>query len=129
MKLFLLTLLLSITSFSVFSQEATTLTANEKIYEWYPASKIEILLATEPQTIVYWNAIYDYGFKIIEPTKNIDATTLKEVEIKDLENVNILALNIIPNDKPQYFRIKGSDKILLLRPENFIKNKIKTVTK
>lgn len=128
MKHLLLILFSAFTCFTVFAQETKSkLVVDPRIYEFYPASKVKTLLETEPEMIVFWNAIYKYGYQIVSSNKikNKNLSEFPEVIIEDMENINVMALNIYPNKEIQYFRIKGSEKILLLETEQKIKNKIK----
>ncbi len=92
MKNLLLFALFFIAASMVSAQNVESgLTADQRIYDFYPSSKIDILLKDEPQTIIMWNAILKNGIEIIEITTD-KKVIIREVEIEDIENINILAI-------------------------------------
>lgn len=101
---------------------------NPKIYDFYPESKVSIILKEEPKTILYWNAILESGFDISDaPTsKGKETASFSEIIIEDLNNVNILKMGIFPNKAFQYFRIKNTNKLLVVKPEALIKKQMST---
>jgi len=127
----ILFLLFIIGSFSVFSQNSSkNIIADSRIYDFYPTSKIEIVLKEEPSQIEYWNAIYKNGYEILdEKDVDVDIANLSEIEIVDFEKFNILKENIFPLNKVQYFKIKNTNKVLFVKTENTIKKQNKIYKK
>ena len=122
MKNLLLFALFFIAASMVSAQNVESgLTADQRIYDFYPSSKIDILLKDEPQTIIMWNAILKNGIEIIEITTD-KKVIIREVEIEDIENINILAIGLYPlKEKVQYFKIKNTTKLLMIKSEALIK--------
>lgn len=125
--LLLLTLMTLGFMYSNAQSVSNEIVANPLIFEFYPKTKVEIMLKESPQEILFWNAIYEYGYEvksIADSEKNL-AEKYKEIEIKDIENVNILGLNLFPKKGIiQYFKIKGTDKVLILKSEESIRKQL-----
>jgi len=122
-------------SFFVFlSTNAQTnvenLKADQRIYDFYPKSKIEYLLANDQSDIIYMNTVLNEAYKIkeVSEAEMVRYADYKELEIKNLKNINTLAMGIYPlKGESQIFRIKNTNKILMIMSEenvmNIIKNK------
>lgn len=128
MKHLLLFALMSFGIINVSAQKALKkIVVNPLIFEFYPANKVEIMLSDNPQEIVFWNAIYDFGYEIkdvIRSQKDL-VNKYQEIEIENFDKVNILGMNLFPmKGKNQYFKIKGTNKILTLFSEEVIKQQL-----
>lgn len=82
-------------------------------------SKKEIL-EMNTSDLSYWTYYLDNGYKIAPIPKEKPDAFPNEVKLKSLkkEDINILSLGLKPHAVvTQYYRIKGTDKILLLLNE------------
>jgi hypothetical protein len=88
---------------------------------------VEIMLSDNPQEIVFWNAIYDFGYEIKDVIKSQKDLVNKyqEIEIENFDKVNVLGMNLFPmKGKNQYFKIKDTNKILTLFSEEVIRQQL-----
>lgn len=109
--------------FSNAQSVSTEIVVNPLIFDYYPESKIEYLLKEEPEVLVYWNAIYDFGYEVktISKSESVKAESYPEVEVENLKKVNILKMNLYPKkEETQVFRIKNTNKLLILKSEKAI---------
>ncbi|MFT4644851.1 MAG: hypothetical protein ACI8ZX_001258 [Planctomycetota bacterium] len=124
-------LLFALMSFGIINASAQKalkkIVVNPLIFEFYPATKVEIMLSDNPQEIVFWNAIYDFGYEIKDVIKSQKDLVNKyqEIEIENFDKVNVLGMNLFPmKGKNQYFKIKDTNKILTLFSEEVIRQQL-----
>ena len=95
---------------------------DERLLSKFSEEQIRDFQQDHPRALEYWTFYLDNSFEIIEAPLEKDLSELEEVKIKGLKSMNILDLEItMLGQSSQKFRIKGTDKILVLySKERFI---------
>ncbi len=126
MKHLLLLVLMSF-GFMFSNAQSNEIFVNPLIFEFYPETKVEIMLKENLEEIIFWNAIYDFGYEIksISKSEKELVKNYQEVEIKDFNKINILGMNLFPmKGKNQSFKIKDTNKLLTLFSEEIIRKRL-----
>lgn len=125
-NLFILLLL----SFPIWAmaQQNTPPTADARLYDVFEANHIERLQEKNPYLINYYNYFLDHAYQIVDfpAGKNDQFPT---VEIEDLENFNIIAIQKEQHLKrggnhPTYYKIANANKLLIFYAETYFTKKL-----
>ncbi|HKL39043.1 MAG TPA: hypothetical protein VJ894_00090 [Cryomorphaceae bacterium] len=82
----------------------------------YSEERINQLLEEQPSVIEYWTYYLDHSFTIVDEQSGKSFLTDETIKIKDVENFNVLELDIyMDRKKPKAYRIKGTNKFLILK--------------
>lgn len=104
-----------VVNISAFAQSKTDF--DERLFAKFSKKELQEMNAKD---LNYWTYYLDNGYKIAPiPKEKPDAFPM-EIKLKSLnkEDINILSLDLKPHAVvTQYYRIKGTDKILLLLNE------------
>lgn len=114
---------------SLFSMVMYGQNFDERLLEKYTTAELSEMERNSPEEFEFVNLCLTKGFYIAnyssekatkggKPTDEIAG----EVVIDDIENINFFELNITPvSNRNQYFKIKGIDKLLVIRAKELIK--------
>lgn len=94
----------------------------------YTKNELAELEQNNPEKFKYINYCLDKAWYLAplpkEKMKNNDGR-IGEIEIKDIKNINFYALNLeIVKDDYQFFAIKGTEQMLVIKSEDHIKKEI-----
>ena len=105
-----------------FSQEKQMNNPLLKVY-----SEIELTLIQENEPLKYDLLVYaiDHAVYVIDFPKGKDVSIPNTISLPNT-NSSFLDLNLKIKDENQYFLIKGSDKVLVIKSFFVLKNEIKT---
>ncbi len=85
-----------------------------------------------PDTYAYWNFYTANAYQITDlPSEKSNAHEIKgTIKLSDINSVNIFDLHFTPSVKDyQYYRIEGSNKLLVIISEEQIKDRYKKSVK
>lgn len=85
-----------------------------------------------PETLAYWNYYTSNAFQLMDlPAEKKLAHEIKgTVKVADMNSVNVFDLNLIPAPKDyQYYKIEGTDKMLVILSEEQIKARYSKTSK
>ena len=116
-----------IVSFLVFSMIFSLITfaqtnekADERLLVKYSQEELNQMEKESPEMVEYLNYCLDHSFTIMEYPEE-KSPELQVVVIEDLDNINIFELNIeIDETKFVYYKIAGTDKMLVVKSKKFI---------
>ena len=107
----------------VFSAAAIAQDFDARLLVKYSKEELTKIQKEDPEQFKFLNDCLTYGYYIADlKGKNPGKEVRGEVELKDLNNVNIFALDLIPEENRYlYYKIKGQDKLLVVRSIGHIK--------
>ncbi len=85
-----------------------------------------------PETLSYWNFYVANAFQVVDlPNEKSNAHEIKgNVQIQNINLINIFDLHYLPLAKDyQYYRIEGTNKLLVILSEEQIKEKFEKTSK
>lgn len=96
---------------------------DERLLAKFSEEKIRSMKSTSPQTIAFMEYYLEQGFDIDTQVKAKPTSYRGEISIKSLarEEINLFDLDIpLPLDGPAYYRIKSTDKYLIIHPRKTV---------
>jgi hypothetical protein len=117
----LLTLLFSLFAGSSFAQQSDI---DERLLAKYSAEEVE---AMDQETLAFNTYCIEHAFEIMPfpAEKEGDAAINGARNIQDLNNINFFELNVeLKEDEYQYFKLLGTDKMLMIKPISLIKQEL-----
>ena len=110
--LFLGVFLLSISAFSQADYD-------KRLLAKFSEEKILKLQEEKPQVLNYFTYYLDNGYKLVDPKPGKDYSQYPELKLKKSGEINLFELDIEhPLNTNGYYRVKNSNKILLLIPRS-----------
>ncbi len=108
-----------LTTFLVFSAAVILAQSNydQRLLAKFDQKRIAELQSTQPQILAYWTYFLDHGYTVVDLANSREKyiPETKILRIKDLNNINILELDILPDRHlSKAYQIKGSNKLLVL---------------
>ncbi len=97
---------------------------DKRLEKKYSVEELKKIQKENPQQLEYLNFVVEKGFTIMPypKSKGTPKEISGEVEIKDLKNINIYDLGLdVLKDNWQYYKIKGTDDLLVIYSEDYIK--------
>lgn len=105
-----------------FSQQTAT-DFDQRLLAKYSAEQIRELQKTQPQLIAYWTFYLDNAYTIEDIYTEKEVPFSGTIKLKDPQSFNILASEVTMNrDKATFYRIKNSNKILVVHSGRNITN-------
>jgi hypothetical protein len=81
----------------------------------FDESQIVQFQESDSPALDYWTFYLDNSYKIVDKPEGKNVSDIEELKIKSLEKFNILDSDLAMDRlAPKYYRIKGSDKMLVL---------------
>lgn len=105
---------------------------DQRLLSKFSKSELDQMQIDNPVAYAYWNFYVTTAYQVLDLSKEKanKHETKGEVKIKDFNKINIFDLNCIPLEKDyQYFSIEGSKKLLVILPEELIKDNFVKSTK
>lgn len=88
---------------------------DERLLVMFDESQIIQFQENDSPSLDYWTYYLDHSYDIVEKPQGKNLDDVEELKIKNLEKFNILDSGIsMDRHAPKYFRIKGSDQMLVL---------------
>lgn len=117
MRLICIIIFLQLITANTFAQS----NHDPRLIESHDIEYLDRLKSKSPAYYEKLNFYLDHSYSIIDFNEKKFTTKLKTIKVKDIDNINIFLVkeaNDIHNDniKRSYFRIKGTEKILVLEP-------------
>lgn len=125
--LFLITFVLS-----VYSANGQSNSFDTRLLSKFSIAELNEMQSKSPDTYAYWNFYVANAFQVADlPSGKSNAHEIKSsVKVLDMDKVNIFDLHFVPSPKDfQYYRIEGTDKLLVIISEEQIKEKFLKSTK
>ncbi len=97
---------------------------DKRLEQKYSVAELKKIQKENPQQLQYLNFVVDKGFTVMPypKSKGTPKEILGEVTVKDLKNINIYELGLdVLKDNWQYYKIKGTDELLVIYSEDYIK--------
>ena len=118
MKKFILLQLLSLLVFPCFSQ-----LVDERLLIKFSESELLTMIDEESEKYQYYLDCLDYGCYLANyEVKKAPKEIIGELELKAISEINFFSLDIEPvSNKYLYFKLKGFDKMLVIRSIEHIK--------
>lgn len=126
-SLFIITFIL----FAGFAS-AQTSSFDQRLLSKFSKDELNDMQIKNPIAYAYWNFYVANAYQVLDLSKEKANTheTKGVVKIKDFNTINIFDLNCISLEKDyQYFSIEGSKKLLVILPEDLIKDNFVKSTK
>jgi hypothetical protein len=118
--------------FSVTEAQTSTAKVNPKVLEALGAERVSSLQQISNDSVLFYNFLVENSFKVIKKetlSSNINYNSLAEIKINDSWIVNgkvdfikfnVLMVPVKPDQiKSTYYRIAGSDYVLLLKSMDY----------
>lgn len=88
---------------------------DERLLVMFDESQITQFQQSDSPALDYWTFYLDNSYEIVDRPEGKNVGDIEELKIKNLEKFNILDSNLtMDRHAPKYYRIKGSDKMLVL---------------
>ena len=97
---------------------------DQRLLSKFSKSELDQMQINNPVAFAYWNFYVATAYQVLDLSKEKanKHETKGAVKIKDFNTINIFDLNCIPLEKDyQYFKIEGTKKLLVILPEELIK--------
>jgi len=92
---------------------------DERLLAKFSEEQIIKLQDQKPDVLQYFSFYLDNGYKLVDPKPGKDYSQYPEIKLKNSSEINLFDLDIEhPLNSYGYYRIKNSDKILLLIPRS-----------
>ena len=105
---------------------------DQRLLSKFSKDELNNMQIKNPIAYAYWNFYVATAYQVLDLSKEKanKHETKGAVKIKDFNTINIFDLNCIPLEKDyQYFSIEGSKKLLVILPEELIKENFVKSTK
>ncbi|MES2591766.1 MAG: hypothetical protein V4608_07770 [Bacteroidota bacterium] len=103
---------------------------DQRLLSKFSKNELTEMKSKNADTYAYWNFYVANAYQIVDlPAEKTNAHEIKgTVKIPDMSSINIFDLNHIPLKKDyQYYRIEGTNKLLMIISEEQIKEKFSAV--
>lgn len=117
---------------AIDSINAQTSTFDKRLLSKFSEKELHDMQAQNPETLNYWNYYASNAFQVMElPAQKAAAHEIKgTMKVSNLNSINIFDLHLTPQPKDyQYYKIEGTDKLLVILSEEQIKTRFKTTSK
>lgn len=118
--------------FSISNAQTGTVKANPKVIEAFGSEHVSSLQQNSPDSVLFYNFLVENSFKVLKKetlSSNINYNSLEEIKINnswivngkvDFTKFNVLLVPVKPDPiKSTYYRIAGSDYVLLLKSMDY----------
>lgn len=88
---------------------------DQRLLVKYDAEQIAQLQDNESRVLDYWTYYLDHGYKIVAIPSGKEGDNFEEIKIKSMAKFNVLDAGVsMDNSAPKYYRIKGTNEMLVL---------------
>lgn len=118
--------------FLTFLAKAQNIGLDQRLLSKFTKNELNEMQSKSPDKWAYWNFYAANAYQVVDlPAEKANAHEIRgTVKILDISAINIFDLNYIPLKKEyQYYRIEGTNKLLMIISEEQIKEKFSAVTK
>ncbi|HAA00728.1 MAG TPA: hypothetical protein DEP18_08930 [Flavobacteriales bacterium] len=100
---------------------------DQRLESAYTVKELTEMKKSDPSKLAFLNAVATKGWVIMDlPSEKGSATEIRgSITVPDQKNVNLFALNLFPEKTNwQYYRISGTDKMLVVYSEDHIRSQM-----
>lgn len=103
---------------------------DKRLLAKFEEAQIQSLLEKNPEVIAYWTYFLDHGYEVVDiPSEKAESVTEVISLGRNKSNFNILATEVgTPGEHPRYFRIAGTNQMLVVRSNDDFIQKFKAHT-
>lgn len=118
--------------FASYYAIAQTSNFDQRLLSKFTEKELQEMQSKNPATLSYWNYYAANAFQIMDlPAEKAVAHEIKgTIKLASLNSVNIFDLHLTPLTKDyQYYKIEGTDKLLVILSEEQIKARHTKISK